>query len=582
MQRFLILCLLMLLLAAPAASVPASEGPADPDTAVLRVAFGVLQKHKTSAGEDQYVLVDKDGQIRYSIDAGHSKNLPLEANLGKSVQVVGKYDSPPSSDKPLLLAQAIEPNTAPPGRFDDRQTADSQDSQSLPPLTPIPSPATSGSPSAGSPAASSPSPGSSSAPIIISEGDAAEGPLLNAPDLIDSPDELRQITPQQDPWHVAPCGPPEWLWGQVSVLAWWTKGMALPPLVTTSPAGTPQSQAGVLGATGTQVLFGNEDLFTDARLGGQFRIGGWLGPRRWLGVELDYTRLEDEQAEFLAASVGDQILARPFYNVGTNTLTADSALVAYPNLLAGTIYVVADSQFQTAGAHLVTNILCNFGAQCNGGAEGGGCSNGFRLDLLGGYRYIGLDEGVTISESLVTTVTPRTGFQAYDQFTTNNDFHGGEIGLAGKYHGHRWWAEALLEVAFGRTQAQTRIDGQTRLIVPPGAEDGQATLMTGDLLALSTNIGQYDSKAFAWAPQIALTLGYRLSQQLSVKVGYSGVFLSRVLRPGGVIDMGVNEMYIPDPTDPDLVPTGPARPAAAFAETTYWAHGFNLGLDYRW
>ena len=115
MQRLLILCLLMRLLAAPAPSARAADRAAEPDKAVLRVAFGVLQKHKTSAGDDQYVLVDKDGQIRYSIDAGHSKNLPLEANLGKSVQVVGKYDSPPSSDKPLLVAQAIEPNTAPPG-----------------------------------------------------------------------------------------------------------------------------------------------------------------------------------------------------------------------------------------------------------------------------------------------------------------------------------------------------------------------------------------------------------------------------------------------------------------------------------
>ncbi len=123
---------------------------------------------------------------------------------------------------------------------------------------------------------------------------------------------------------------------------------------------------------------------------------------------------------------------------------------------------------------------------------------------------------------------------------------------------------------------------QTRLIVPPGAEDGGATEMVGDLLALSTNIGHYDSNAFAWAPQLALTFGYQLSPNLSVKLGYSGLFLSRVMRPNDAIDLGVNEMYIPDPTDPGLVPTGPLRPAFAFNDTTYWAQGFNLGLDYRW
>jgi len=575
MQRFLTFCLLMLLLAAPSPSAEAADRPAESPKAVLRVAFGVLQKHKTSEGDDQYVLVDKDGQIRYSIDT--DKDLPLEANLGKPVQVVGEFDAEAESDKPLLVAQRIEPKTAPPPQVAGVRIAASQDSQTLPPLTPIPSPG-----SSGSPGTSEPSTRGSAEPLIISDEDLAEGPSLNAPGLIESPDDSQLITPQRDPWHVAPCGPPEWLWGQVSALAWWTKGMPLPELVTTSPTGTPQAQAGVIGAEGTEVLFGDRDYFTEARLGGQFRIGGWLGQRRWVGLELDYTGLEDERAEFLAASVGDQILARPFFNVGTNTLTSDSALVAYPNLIAGTIYIEADSQFQMAGAHLITNILCNFGAQCNGRAEGGGCSSGLRVDLLGGYRYIGLDEGVLIRETLVTTVTPRTGFQAYDQFTVNNDFHGGELGLSAKYRGNRWWTEGLLEVALGRTQAQTRIAGQTLLIVPPDAEDGDATVMTGDLLALTTNIGQYSTKSFAWAPQIAVTFGYQLSPQLSVKAGYSGVFLSRVLRPDGVIDLGVNEMYIPDPTEPDLAPTGPARPAAAFNETTYWAHGFNLGLDYRW
>ena len=106
--------------------------------------------------------------------------------------------------------------------------------------------------------------------------------------------------------------------------------------------------------------------------------------------------------------------------------------------------------------------------------------------------------------------------------------------------------------------------------------------MTGDLLSV---VHEHRSVRFARRSpgrRNRLTLGYQLTPQLSVKLGYSLVFLSRVLRPDGVIDLNVNEMYIPDPTDPDLVPTGPARPAVAFDDTTYWAHGFNLGFDYRW
>jgi hypothetical protein len=566
------------LLAAPAPSADAVEPRAATDQSLLQVAFGVLQKHKTGAGGEQYVLVDNDGQVRYSISPG--SDLPLEANVGKPVQIVGSFDSPQASqEKPLLVARAIEPKIAPPAQFADLQSLTSADQDSLPPLTPIPP--SSGSSTRSSGGSSSGDSAANALPDLIPETEIVEGPLLNSPDGLET-GELQPLLPTPDPWHVAPCGPPERIWGQVDALMWWTKELPMPPLVTTSPPGTPQAQAGVIGAQGTQVLFGNEDLFTDPRGGGRLRLGGWLGARRWVGLELDYTVLDDAQTDFLATSVGDQILARPFFNVGENTLSSDSALVAYPNLLVGTIYIDTYSQFETFGVHLLTNILCNFG--CRGDEGQGECSRdtGFRLDLIGGYRYIGLDEGVTIREAISTSVTPRTGFQAMDQFATSNDFQGGELGVSARYLRRRWWAEGLLKMALGRTDEQIAIDGYTQLVVPPGAEDGSATLLTGDLLALSTNIGNYSQKTTAWASEVGLTMGYQLTPQLSVKFGYTLLFLSRAIRPDGAIDLNVNEMYIPDPTSPDLVPVGPARPAVAFNDTSYWAQGFNLGLDYRW
>jgi len=567
MLRLLNICVLVLLLAALPAIAGAADQPPAPDTALLRVAFGVLQKHKTDSGADQYVLVDSEGKVRYSIPP--SDGVPLEANVGKSVQVVGELDSQPSSDQPLLVAQTIEPKIAPPAQFADPQSAIRTDPGSLPPLMPIPSPDSTGSGSAGT------------SPRVILEGEVIEESLLNEQEFLQST-EPEHLMPAPDPWHHAPCGPPERLWGQVSALAWWTREMALPPLVTTSPPGTPQAQAGVMGAGGTQVLFGDGDVFTDLRYGTQFRVGGWLGPRRWVGLEFDYTGLQDEQTRFFAVSVGDQILARPFLNVGPNTMAFDSALVAYPNLLAGTVLVDVDSRFQSAGFHLVTNLLCTFGSQHSARRELGSCNSGFRLDLLGGYRYLSLDESVTIRDYLVTTVTPRTGLIGFDQFSTGNDFHGGELGLAAKYQRRRWWTEGLLRVALGRTQETIAIRGETQVIVPPDAQNGPGTLLAGGLLAQTTNIGDHSYKASAWAPEIGATCGYELTPHLSVKLGYSLLFLSNVIRPAGAIDLGVNETYIPDPSDPNLVPVGPARPAVAFNDTNYWAQGFHLGLDYRW
>ena len=136
MHRLLLLCLLTPLLAAPAPSADAAEPRPATDKSLLQVAFGVLQKHKTNAGGEQYVLVDNDGQVRYSISPGG--DLPLEANVGKPVQIVGSFDSQQASEeKPLLVAQAIEPKIAPPAQFADLQTLTSADQDSLPPLTPI-------------------------------------------------------------------------------------------------------------------------------------------------------------------------------------------------------------------------------------------------------------------------------------------------------------------------------------------------------------------------------------------------------------------------------------------------------------
>src|SRR5262245_27258846 len=67
-------------------------------------------------------------------------------------------------------------------------------------------------------------------------------------------------------------GSPGCLWAEAEYLLWWMKGAALPPLVTASPAGTPSTQAGVLGAPGTTVLFGGNSVNDEVRSGMRFTL----------------------------------------------------------------------------------------------------------------------------------------------------------------------------------------------------------------------------------------------------------------------------------------------------------------------
>ncbi|MCE9524663.1 MAG: BBP7 family outer membrane beta-barrel protein, partial [Planctomycetales bacterium] len=47
---------------------------------------------------------------------------------------------------------------------------------------------------------------------------------------------------------------------RLEYLMWWGRGQNIPALVTTSPNGTPQNEAGVLGFPNTTTLFGNQGI----------------------------------------------------------------------------------------------------------------------------------------------------------------------------------------------------------------------------------------------------------------------------------------------------------------------------------
>ncbi len=380
------------------------------------------------------------------------------------------------------------------------------------------------------------------------------------------------------------CGPPGWLWVRGEYLAWWASGMSTPPLVTTSPTGTPISQAGVLPAA--DVLYGNGSILTDASSGYRIRFGGFFGPQRRWGYEAEYFSLGDNTELFTASSDGNgnPILARPFFNVNPLDQSGnlgfpgeeDAELVAYPGLLAGTVAVDSFSKLQSAAGRLKFNLCCNCGNACGDGCCACGYPRSSRLDLLMGYRYYSLDEGLTITEELtsIDAINPGT-FDIRDTFETRNSFNGGEIGMTWEGTHNRWTLELLMNVAIGATTQEVSISGETTLapLVAP------AETYEGGLLAQRSNIGNYDRSVFTMIPQLNTNLGYYLTPRLRALVGYSLVYWGSVVRPGDQIDLDVNPALLPPELDPFL---GPLRPAFAFHETNYWAQGINVGLDYRW
>jgi len=377
-------------------------------------------------------------------------------------------------------------------------------------------------------------------------------------------------------------------YGRAEYLLWQFDGMQLPPLVTTSPAGTPQAQAGVLGQPGTEILFGGGSALGGTRNGVRLMVGTWLNDYRDIGIEADWIWFDDESVGFSRTGVqGAPILARPFFNMvplnGAGDVlppAEDAELVSFPGVVEGTVSVDVNSEFRGAGLRFRAAMCCQeLGTACSTSNCGDACGPASpwgvsRIDIIGGYRFLRLDERVLIRENLTSlqSVNPGT-FDISDRFDTSNQFHGADIGFIWEWESTRWSFEFLSKVAIGNTDQRVDIRGQTIV-----SNNGVSFTNDGGLLALQSNIGTYQRDVFSMVPEIGLTIGYRLTPRLRATAGYTLLYWSQVVRPGSAIDLDVNPNLIPPVIQPVV---GPDRPRFTWDDTALLAHGLNLGLDYR-
>ena len=353
------------------------------------------------------------------------------------------------------------------------------------------------------------------------------------------------------------------LWASGEYLLWWTRGDSLPPLVTTSPDGTARDVAGRLDQPGTTILLGgNGGVSSDVRSGGRVVLGYWLFPCQGLGFEGSYLGLGSKATQYAADSNSFSILARPFYNIQGDSQGQDAALIVYPGVADGSITVATTSEFQTAEALLRRHLV----DQCDR-----------HIDFLFGYRYGVLKDTLSIDESTTSLDSESllpvgTTFRTLDQFDTQNQFQGGEVGIVFQQRYCRWSLDLLMKLALGSTHSQVAINGSTA-ITPRG---GGTTAYNGGILALPTNIGTYEEKKFSLMPELGVTLGFDVTRHLRATLGYSFLYWSNVARPGDQIDTDLNATQFPPGTL-----EGAARPKFAFHTSDFWAQGLNVGLEYR-
>jgi Putative beta barrel porin-7 (BBP7) len=365
---------------------------------------------------------------------------------------------------------------------------------------------------------------------------------------------------------------PSALWGRAEYLYWWPQGQQVPPLVTSSPVGTPRQAAGVLGQPGTTILFGDSREGTDPLSGGRFTLGYWLDCAHTIGVEANFFFLQNGTFGFNDASNGDRIIARPFFDANPAVNAPASELVSYPGSFAGAINVSGSSSLLGAEALINSCLGCQC---CDCGCWGRCCM--WKTDLLAGYRYLSLHDRIGIHEDITSInqkdpfIVPGTRFIVDDSFSTQNNFHGGELGLRAEGFTGPWSVRGVAKVALGVTEQNVAIDGSSSVTVPGLAP----VVSTGGLLAQPTNIGHYTRTVFAVVPEVDVALGYKLTKNLRATVGYTFIWWNSVARAGDHIDTTVNSSQIGG-----TPLTGPARPQFNFHDTDFWVHGLTVGLDW--
>ena len=343
------------------------------------------------------------------------------------------------------------------------------------------------------------------------------------------------------------------LWVETEYLAWASSRTHLPPLVTS----TSLAQADLLGMFNTSILFGNVDVGGDLRSGGRLSGGYWFTPEHCFGVEGSFFEVDSSDIEFLAVGDATHILARPIINAQTGL--PDAVLVSSPGVQLGGILVKTDVDLLGAEALLRREIRCG---------------DSFRLDGVAGYRYQRLMDRLSVDESF-QSLDVASGFDngawidRFDDFASENEFHGGEFGLIGRWWGCRWALQALGKVAVGGTRTTASVDGLTVVTV-----DSESTAYPGSVLALPSNMGRYAQSQFAAAGELGVRVEYALTKQCRVSFGYTFIYWSSVARVTDSIDVVVDPSQLPPDANPAAV-----RPSFAFRDTDFWAQGLNAGLQ---
>jgi hypothetical protein len=372
--------------------------------------------------------------------------------------------------------------------------------------------------------------------------------------------------------------PPTKWYARADYLLWWTKNDRAPVLVTTGPERVRNDPFNPANNTVGQLDQPDTTILDDGHLrrgafsGGRFTFGYYLDDCGEKAIEVSGFFLAPSSSSFTADSFGFPVLTRPFLAVNPGG-GEDAQRVSFPGQVCGRVSVRSPSQLWGAEA----NLLCQWCCGCN-----------WRVDPLVGARFLALHESLNITEDLIIATNLPDGQSflsgaratVFDQFSARNQFYGGQVGIEGRWQRDRWTVDGRFKLALGVSEETLTVKGFQDVLFGNGVRQ----TFVGGLLALNSNIGQFDRDRFAVVPEFSVSVGYYLTERLRALLGYNFLYWSSVVRPGDQIDRGLDVNRIPNFLPPGVMAPAAAdlRPARLFIPSDFWAQGLTFGLEYRY
>jgi hypothetical protein len=189
------------------------------------------------------------------------------------------------------------------------------------------------------------------------------------------------------------------------------------------------------------------------------------------------------------------------------------------------------------------NMLYRFG-------DAGGDS---RLYGIVGTKFLLLEEDLRLDYSLGDQ---EVGGDFTDQFHTRNQFLGGQVGLMFARRFDRLTVDVTGKVAVGENIAQLMVMGSN------------SAGINFQLFSGRSNIGFFETTYFSVLPEVNINFSYALTDRLSARLGYSFLCMINTWRPGDQISLANDG--------------GVTVPAAPLLNSTFFLHGLNAGVTFRY